>query len=68
MSDIQQIGSKIGITSPRVLRKAEEFVQLLEIRSNSGGLSALKLPAGCTTVACIDLAASTCNHYADKAV
>lgn len=37
----------------------------MDIRGSSS-LSALKLPASCKTVACLDLAASSCNSHLDK--
>ncbi|WAR11381.1 ORC6-like protein [Mya arenaria] len=67
MCDLQTFSQKIGVTSPRVIRKAKEYSQLVDIRSSNASLAALKLTGACKTLACIDLAASMLNHYVDKA-
>ncbi|KAK3603432.1 hypothetical protein CHS0354_009415 [Potamilus streckersoni] len=61
------IGSKLGITSQRILRKAEEYSHLVDVRASSTSLSALKLTGSSKIVLCLDLAASACNHVVDKA-
>ncbi|KAL4235045.1 Origin of replication complex subunit 6 [Mactra antiquata] len=67
MTDVQSIGCKLGITSPRVLRKAKEYCQLVDIRSTGSNLSSLKMTGSCKTVVCLDLAASSSSFYIDKA-
>ncbi|XP_045193077.2 origin recognition complex subunit 6-like [Mercenaria mercenaria] len=66
MTDLSQLGAKFAVTSPRVLRKAKEYCQLVDIRSSSASLAALKLTGSCKTVACLELAASACSAHIDK--
>lgn len=67
MGDINDTGAKLGIRSPRILRKAKEYHQLVDIRSSSASLAALKLTGSCKAVACLDLAASVCSQPINKA-
>lgn len=60
---LKRLAPKLGITSGRVLGKAEEFLRLSQVKCT--GLSALTT-ATSSAVMCLQLAATTMNHPIDK--
>ncbi|XP_064602508.1 origin recognition complex subunit 6-like [Liolophura sinensis] len=57
---------KLGITSQRVLRKAQEYHRLIEVKTSSTALAALKITGSCEVVMCLDLASEHCGEHLDK--
>lgn len=60
---LKRLAPKLGISSGRVLGKAEEFLRLSQVKCT--GLSALTT-ATSTAAMCLQLAATTMNHPIDK--
>ncbi|XP_044126425.1 origin recognition complex subunit 6 [Bufo gargarizans] len=60
---LKRLAPKLGITSSRVLGKAEEFLRLSQVKCT--GLSALTT-ATSSAVMCLQLAATSLNHPIDK--
>ncbi|XP_073516024.1 origin recognition complex subunit 6 [Phyllobates terribilis] len=60
---LKRLAPKLGITSARVLGKAEEFLRLSQVKCT--GLSSLTT-ATSSAVMCLQLAAASLNHPIDK--
>ncbi|XP_075045320.1 origin recognition complex subunit 6 [Mixophyes fleayi] len=60
---LRRLAPKLGITSSRVLGKAEEFLRLSQVKC--AGLSALTT-ATSSAIMCLQLAATSLNHPVDK--
>ncbi|XP_043937828.1 origin recognition complex subunit 6 [Protopterus annectens] len=60
---IERFAPKLGITAPRIVRKAEEFLRLSQIKCT--GLSA-HTTATSNAVMCLDIAATSLKHPLDR--
>ncbi|CAG2213982.1 ORC6 [Mytilus edulis] len=63
---IRSVAQNLGVTSQSIIRKAEELLQLVDIRVGSQSLTALNLTGSCCVVMCIDLAATGSGQPVNK--
>ncbi|CAJ0967621.1 unnamed protein product [Ranitomeya imitator] len=61
---LKRLAPKLGLTSARVLGKAEEFLRLSQVKCS--GLSAMTTATSSSAVMCLQLAAAALNHPVDK--
>ncbi|XP_072024747.1 origin recognition complex subunit 6-like isoform X1 [Amphiura filiformis] len=62
----KSLADKLGVTSPKIVRKASELNRLCDVRCTSGSLSNLGLNETSRTVMCIELAATSLHHHVDR--
>ncbi|XP_069724289.1 origin recognition complex subunit 6 isoform X1 [Phaenicophaeus curvirostris] len=60
---VRGLGARLGLTEPRVLRKAEELLRLAQVK---GPALVARLPAAGAAVMCLELAARGAQRPADK--
>ncbi|XP_071176846.1 origin recognition complex subunit 6-like [Mytilus galloprovincialis] len=63
---VRSVAQNLGVTSQSIIRKAEELLQLVDIRVGSQSLTALNLTGSCCVVMCIDLAATGSGQPVNK--
>ncbi|CAH1779559.1 unnamed protein product [Owenia fusiformis] len=66
-SQIERLAAKLGITSQRTKRKANELLRLAEVRATTGGMGSYNVSGSCKAVICLDLAAQQHGETVDKA-
>ncbi|CAG2243870.1 ORC6 [Mytilus edulis] len=63
---VKSVAQNLGVTSQSIIRKAEELLQLIDIRVGSQSLTVLNLTGSCCVVMCIDLAATGSGQPVNK--
>lgn len=63
---LHKLALKLCIVSPAIIKKAEELVRLLDVKTLAGGNLSMNVTGTCKTIVCLELAAHSHRHQIDK--